>query len=249
MTVIVQLPFDGIVPPVNRIPAEPTASAAPALLSNDPAQVFVVTRSATVMTPGAVGNVSVKVAAVKATELLLDKMICSVDTPETGRIGLVKKDLVIVGAARTVMSSVAAVPFEAAAGPVTVNPPTGIVLIFKPIVVPVIVAVTVHEPFAGIVPPVIETVEPLAALVPTQLPPGTDAVKPLGKVSVKAAPVMAVAVGLVSVIVSAEVPFNGINAAPNAFVILGRATFSVALVPVALVPMFDATAPAKMLLV
>ena len=43
--------------------------------------------------------------------------------------------------------------------PVTVKPPTGIVLVFRPMVAPVIIAVTVQEPLAGIVPALIETVD------------------------------------------------------------------------------------------
>ena len=214
-----------------------------------PLQLLVVVTLATVIAPGERGKVSVNVAPVNATELLFARTICKVDTPVTGRIGLVKKDLVMVGAASTVMSSVAAVPLDPAAGPVTVKPPAGMVLIFKPTVVPVITAITVHEPLAGMVPPEIDTVEPLAALVPTQVPPGVAAVKPAGKVSVKAAPVMAVAVGLLKVMVSVAVLFSGTVAAPNALVILGRATFRVALVAATFAPMLDVTPPAAIVLV
>ena len=166
-----------------------------------------------------------------------------------GKIGLVRKDLVRVGPASTVMSAFASVPLEAADGPVTVKPPTGMVLSLRPMVVPLTTAVTVHEPVAGIVPPDIDTVEPLAALVPTQVPPGVDAVKPDGIVSVKAAPVMAVAVGLLKVMVSVAVVLIGMVAALNALVMLGRATFKVALVPVTFEPMLEVTPPAAMVLV
>lgn len=219
------------------------------MLFKVPLQLLVAVRSASVMAPGAVGKVSVKVAPVMATELLLVNTISKVDTPVVGRIGLVKKDLLIVGAASTVMSSVAAVPLDPAAGPVTVKPPAGMVLIFKPTVVPVTTAVTVHEPLAGMVPPEIDTVEPLAALVPTQVPPDVAAVKPAGKVSVKAAPVMAVAVGLLRVIVSVAVLFSGTVTTSKALVMLGRATFKVALVAATLEPMLDVTPPAAIVLV
>ena len=231
------------------MPAELTAKAAPRLLFKMPLQLLVVVTLATVIAPGERGKVSVNVAPVNATELLFARTICKVDTPVTGRIGLVKNDLVMVGAASTVMSSVAAVPLDPATGPVTVKPPAGMVLIFSPTVVPVITAVTVHEPLAGIVPPAIDTVEPLAALVPTQVPPGVAAVRPAGSVSVKAAPVMAVAVGLLKVMVSVAVLFSGTVATLNALVILGRATFRVALVPVALGPMLDVTPPTAIVLV
>ena len=206
-------------------------------------------RSATVIAPGAVGNVSVKVAPVNATGLLFANMICSVETPVVGRIGLVRKDLVMVGGASTVMVALVAVPFDAAAGPVTVKFPAAMVLVLIPMLVPVTVAVTVHEPLAGIPPPVSETVEPLAALVPVQVPPGTEAVKPDGKASVNAAPVIAVPVGLLNVIVSVAVPFSGTVAALKALAMFGRATFKVALAAKTLLPMLEFTPPAGMVLV
>ena len=239
-----------MVPPVNLIPAAPTASAAPALFSNEPAQVLlVVSGLATVIAPGVVGKVSVKVAAVSATELLLFNTMLNVETPVTGKIGLTENDLVTVGAASTVMLAVASVPLDAAAGPVTVKPPTGMVLSLRPTLVPVTVAVTVHEPPAGIVPAASATVVPPAVLVPTQVPPGTEELIPDGMVSVKAAPVMATAVGLLKVMVSVDVPLNGMVTALKALVILGRATFKVALAAAELLPMLDETAPAAMVLV
>lgn len=239
----------GIVPPASLMPTAPTANAAPALFVKVPPQVLDVVRSARVMAPGVVGKTSVNVAPVRATELPFSSKTFKVVTPVTGRIGLVRNDLVIVGAASTVMSSVAALPLDAAAGPVTVKPPAGMVLTLRPTVVPVISAVTVQEPLAGMVPPESETVELVVALVPAQVPPGVDAVRPLGSVSVKAAPVMAVAVGLLKVTVSVEVPFSAMVAALNALLILGRATFKVALAATALGPMLELTAPAAMVLV
>lgn len=230
------------------MPTSFVANAVLALLTKVPPQVLVIVVLAIVIAPGAVGNTSVNVGPsvgpVSATELLLDRTIRKVDTPVTGKIGLVKKDLVITGAASTVMSSVAAVPLDPATGPVTVKPPAGMVLIFSPTVVPVIVAITVQEPLAGIVPAVSETVEPLAVLVPTQVPSGRDAVKPLGSVSVKAAPVMGAAVGLLNVMVSVAVLFSGTMATLKALVMLGRATFKVALVATAFGPMLEFTPPA-----
>lgn len=207
------------------------------------------TRSAKVIAPGAVGKVSIKVAAVNATELLFDKTICKVDVPVFGKIGLVKNALLMVGAANTVMSSVATVPLDAATGPVTVKPPTGMVLSLRPMLVPVITAVTVQEPLAGIVPPESETLAPASDLVPTHVPAAAAAVKPVGSVSMKAAPVIAVAVGLLKVMVSVAVPFRVIILVLKALLILGRATFKVALVPTAFGPMLDATPPAAIMLV
>ena len=249
MTVIVQLLLAGIVPPDNCTPAEPIAKAAPRLLNNEPLQLFVVVRSDTVIAPGVVGNVSVKVALVSAIGLLLSSTICKVDTPVLGKIGLVKNDLVIVGGVITVILAVAAVPFDDADGPVIVKSPALIVLFLRPVVVPVTVAVTVQDPSAGIVPPVMATVVPLAVLVPTQVPPGNDEVKPAGRVSVNAAPVIAAAVGLLNVIVSVAVALSGIVATLKALLILGLATFNVSLVATTLLPMLDVTAPAAIVLV
>jgi hypothetical protein len=241
--------LDGITPPDNWIPAEPTANAAPRLLNNVPLQLFVTIVSAKVIAPGVIGNVSINVAPVRATELLFDNTICNVDTPVFGRIGLVKKDLEIAGDDSTVILAFVAVPFDAAAGPVIVKSPTLIMLVLSPTVVPVMVAVTVHDPFAGIVPADKVTVDPLAVLVPTHVPPGADAINPVGTLSVKAAPVIATAVGLLKVIVKVDVPFIGTVAILNALLMLGRATFNVALVPTELVPILELTAPAAMVLV
>lgn len=246
---MVQLPFAGIVPPANLTLLLPTASAALAASVKVPLHVLPAVVFARVIAPGVVGKVSVNVAAVSAAELLFAITICSVDAPVAGKIGLAKNDFVTVGGANTVMSAVAAVPLKAAAGPVTVNPPIGMVLTLRPTLMPVIVAVTVHEPLAGIVPPLIETVEPLAVFVPTQVPPGIDAARPDGSVSVKAVPVIAVAVGLINVMVSVEAPFSATVCAVNALLMLGRATFNVALVPTALLPMLELTAPAAIVLV
>lgn len=238
-----------MMPPVSCTPVDPTASAAPRLFKSEPLQLLVVVRPATVMAPGVVGNVSMNVAPVRSVGLLLASTICNCDTPVFGRIGLVRNDLVMVGGASTVISSAAAVPLDAPAGTATVKPPIGIVLSLRPTVVPVIVAVTVQEPLAGIVPAAKETVEPLAAFVPTQLPPGVTAVRPAGNVSVNAAPVMAVPVGLLKVIVSVAVPFSGTVVALNALLMLGRATFNVSLAPAALGPILELSAPAGIVLV
>ena len=145
------------------------------------------------------------------------------------------------------MLASAEVPLEA--GPATVKPPAGMVLFFKPMVLPVTVAITVQEPLAGMVPALKATVLPLAVMVPTQVPNGADAVKPAGRVSVKAAAVMATAVGLLKVMVKVAVLPSGMVGTLKALVMEGRATFSVALAATALLPLLDATAPAAMVLV
>ena len=113
LTVMVQLPFEGMTPPFNWIPAEPTIRAAPRLLSSEPPQLLLVVRSASVMAPGVMGKVSVNVAPVSATRLLLASTICKVDTPVFDRIGLVRNDLVMVGrvsTARLALTPVASSP-------------------------------------------------------------------------------------------------------------------------------------------
>jgi hypothetical protein len=229
------------------MPAEPTAKAAPRLFSKLPLQVLLVTKSNTVMAPGEAGKVSVKAALVRAVGLLLLRVICSVELPVLGKIGLVKNVLLMVGRANTVMLASAEVPLEA--GPATVKPSAGMVLFFKPMVVPVMVAITVHEPLAGMVPPLNATVVPPAVLVPTQVPKGADDVRPAGRVSLKAAAVMATAVGLLRVMVKVAVLPSGMVAALKALLMEGRATFRVALVATALLPMLEATAPAAIVLV
>lgn len=231
------------------MPVEPTSRAAPKLLSRVPLQLFVVAVFASVIAPGIVGNVSMNVAPVRATELLFESTICRVDIPVFGKIGLVKKDLVTVGEARTLILALAAVPFVAAAGPVMDKPPTSMVLVLRPTVVPVTVAVTVHEPLAGMVPANKVTVDPLAVLVPTHVPPGADAIKPEGKLSINAAPVIATLVGLLNVMLSTALPFIGTVATLNALLIFGRATSKVALVLTALTPMLELKAPALIVFV
>lgn len=247
LTVITQLLFDAMVPPLSCMPSEPTAKAPPRLFSKLPPQVLLVTRSNTVMAPGVVGKVSVKAALVKAAGLLLLSVICKLDTPLTGKMGLLKNALVTVGRANTVMLASADVPLEA--GPATVKSPAAMVLFFRPIVLPVTVAITVQEPLAGMVPALKATVVPPAVLVPTQVPKGADEVKPAGMVSVKAAAVMATAVGLLKVMVKVAVLPSAMVGTLKALVMEGRATFSVALAATALLPMLDATAPAAMMLV
>ena len=157
--------------------------------------------------------------------------------------------MLMVGGASTEILAVVAVPFELATGPVTVKPPAGMVLTLRPTLVPVTVAVTVHDPLAGMVPALRDTVEPLAVFVPTQVPPETLAVRPAGKVSVKAAPVIAKTVGLVKVRVNVAVPFKGTVATLKALLMSGTATFRVALAATALLPMLELTPPAGMVLV
>jgi len=91
-----------------------------------------------------------------------------------------------------------------------------------PVVVAVTVTVTVHvPPLGGIVPPLKPTLPPpgAAATVPPQVVAallGVAIVKPLGKVSVKAAPVAAPVPVLPSVMVSVDVPVEVTELGENA---------------------------------
>ena len=113
----------------------------------------------------------------------------------------------------------------------------------------VTVTVTVHEPLAGIVPPESATLAPPLAAV--TVPPaqvvapeaGVALTRFAGYVSVNAAPVIAVALPLVSVTVSVDVPLRPIAVGLKAFAIVGCAsTVSVAEAPFA-VPWFVVTLP------
>jgi hypothetical protein len=98
----------------------------------------------------------------------------------------------------------------------------------------VTLTVIVHAPDAGIVPAVTLNVPPPAVAVvatPEQVPPTTSGVvftNPTGYVSVKFAPVSAVAFGFVKVNVSVVLAPWMICVAPKPFVIVGRPSTSVA---------------------
>ncbi len=151
------------------------------------------------------GYVSVKDAPAIAAVLLLESVIVSTAV-EPGAMELGAKAFAIVGRAETV--SVAVGPAVVPAFVVVTVP---VVLAYVPPAALVTLTVTVHEPFAGTVPPEsTRLVPPLAAVTvpPTQLVAGeADAVFtiPAGYVSVKAAPVTAVPLPLLSVIVSTDV--------------------------------------------
>ena len=106
-----------------------------------------------------------------------------------------------------------------------------VVLFFTPEFVPVTLTMTLQEVLTATVPP-LRLILPLpatAVVVPPQVllrPFGVATAKPAGKVSVKATPFSAtvLAAGLVIVSVRLVVPFTGIVAAPNAWLMLGGVT-------------------------
>jgi hypothetical protein len=142
-------------------------------------------------------------------------------------------DFAIVGGATTVIVAFAVPPvppFAADTFPV--------VLFFTPAVVPVTVTVNVQFVLVPMAPPLSEIM--LGAVVVSVPPPHTaelpvGTVNPAGSVSVNATPVNAVVVfGFVTVNVSTLVPFSGIVAASNDFIIEGGPTtvsMAVLLVP------------------
>src|SRR6266700_2141129 len=172
------------------------------------------------------GRVSVKATPVNATLAFGFVMVKVREVEPFSGIVAAPNALVIVGGATTVMFADAVLPV-----PPFVEVTLPVVLFFRPAVVPVTFAVSVHEVLTAIVPPVKLTLpEPATAVaVPPQVlvnPLGVATTRPAGSVSVKATPVSAtvLAAGLVMVKVSEVVPFSGIVAAPNALAIEGGAT-------------------------
>jgi len=120
---------------------------------------------------------------------------------------------------------------------------TTTLLLLSPAVVPFTFTVTAQEALAATVPPdKLKLPEPAVAVaVPPQLfvkPLGVAITSPAGRLSVNANPVRLTPLfGLVMLMVSDVVPFNGILAAPKLLVtVAGEATISVAVLLVAPVP-------------
>jgi len=136
-----------------------------------------------------------------------------------------------------------------APGPLSAEVIAPVVLFFEPVVVPVMFAEIVHEPLAVKVPPdkLIE-LEPAVAVV---VPPhvllrllGFATTSPAGKLSVNATPLRLVVFGLLIVNVRLVLAFSGIEAAPNAFVIVGGvATVMLAEAVFPVPPLVEVTAP------
>jgi hypothetical protein len=149
--------------------------------------------------------------------------------PPLRGIDAAPKDLVIDGGdgATTVTDALEVLPV----------PPSVEVICTELFLVPAVVPVTfvtlnVHEPLAANVPPEMLTAPApdVAVIAPCDDPAvqfpdrplGVETTRPAGKVSVKATPVrLAAAFGLVIVNVSVVPPLRGIDAAPNAFAIVG----------------------------
>ncbi len=138
LTVTVQEPLAGIVPPVSATVLPPfVAVTVPPVHVVAPAGVALLTRLA--------GYVSVNAAPVIGDAFEFDSVMVRT-VVEPGAIEVGEKAFATVGCARTFNVAVAA-----AAAPALVVVTTPVVLMYAPAVVDVTFTVTVHEPFAGTV--------------------------------------------------------------------------------------------------
>ncbi len=83
-TVTVHAPLAGIVPLASRMPGAPAAMAPPLSLVSAPPQLLVVVVFASVIAPGAVGNVSVNPSPVTAVLFALVKVSVRLVVPPAG---------------------------------------------------------------------------------------------------------------------------------------------------------------------
>src|SRR5262249_39050686 len=164
-------------------------------------------------------------------------LVVTVNVPAWPTVNVVLFALVIAGAWFTLMLAAAVVPV-----PPLVALTAPLVLFLTPVLVPVTVTWNAQLLFAAMLPPV-RLMTPVAAMVVTvpplpqalgSVPPATP--RPLGRVSLTLTPVSPTLVFvLVIVKVSDVVPAITIDAAPNAFAMLGGATtvrLAIAVVPV-----------------
>jgi hypothetical protein len=191
------------------------------------------------------GKMSVKPTPVSpSAEFGLAMMKVSDVDPLSGMVDA-PKDLLMVGAAATVMEALAVLPV-----PALVELTLPVVLVIAPPVVPVTLTETVQSPAAAIVPPVklTDVSREAGENVPPQLVDASGELattSPEGKTSVKATPVNWFdAFGLVMVNVSVVVPFSAMLGAPKAFEIDGGdSTVRLADAVVPVPPSVEVTAP------
>ena len=151
------------------------------------------------------------------------------DVPFT-RMGLVPNDFAMLGATMAVSDAVAdpLAPEFVPPSVVEMNPLT---LVCGPAVVAVTLTLTVHDPLAGMLAPVVcpkaRAVDPAAGAhvgetVQVVLADGVPATcNPAGNVSVNFAPVSCAAFGLLNVNVSVDVPLTAIGFGEKDFVSVG----------------------------
>ena len=209
LTVTVQLPPAGMVPPDNEnAPAPATAETEP------PAQV--VPAPVGLATKRVAGRLSVNAAPVRALPLELLRVTVRTETPPPGIVAGANAFVPVSGdSAVTDRVALAGVPFV---WPSTVTrDPAGIVLMWLAGIAEVTSAWKVHVPgvgptWAGMMAPEIESVPPPAAALTTPEAQvveafGTAAITtPAGRLSTRVAPVKGVAASLKRKTVSVEVP-------------------------------------------
>lgn len=171
------------------------------------------------------GRVSVKPTPVRLTVVfgLEIEKLRVVEAPK--RMGVVPKVLVMEGGATTVSVAV----LEVVPVPPSVDDTAPVVLFSTAAVDPVTFTEMVQLPLAAMVPPerLTEEAPAVAVGVPPQVllkPAGVATINPAGSGSVKATPVKATAVfGFVMVKVRLVLPPSGMDAAPNALLIVAGA--------------------------
>ncbi len=220
MTATLQLPPAARLPPLKLSEVAPAAGANVGAPQPD---VVAFGGLATIMAPGATGNTSVKATPARAL-FGLGLLIVNVsrETPP-GMIGVGENCLAMPGG-DTAVSVAFAVPVVVV--PVSVVDRNPLMFRCGPAVVAVTLTLTVHDPLAGIVPPVgvpkLRLVDPatgaqLGPPVQVVLAAGVAATcRPAGNTSVNVAPVSAAVFVLVRVKVSVEVAPTATGSGANA---------------------------------
>ena len=206
-----------------RVPAARLTEPEPATAVVVPPQVLL--RPFGVATSNPAGSVSLNATPLRPIVFGLLMVKLRLVLPFTG-IEAAPKALLMVGGLATVMLADAVLPV-----PPLVEVTAAVVLFFTPEVVPVTFTEIEHELLTATVP-VLRATLPLpaaAVMVPPQVlvsPFGVATTRPGGRVSVNATPVNATvfAAGFVIVKLRLVVPFTGIEAVPNALLMLGGAT-------------------------
>ncbi len=237
LTVIVQEPDAGIVPPESAtLPPLAAAVTVPPVHVVAPAGVAVLVRFT--------GYVSVNAAPVTGLAFAFVSVIVSTDVPPTPTAAG-ENAFAALGCDNTFN-----VPEPPVAAPALVVEMLPVLFRYEPAVALVTFTVTVHEPLAGTVAPDNAALVPLLAAVtvpPTHVvAPEADAVftRPAGYVSVNAAPVIAVAFGLVSVIVITLTSFVPSDAGEKALAtVRSVSTLKVALPAVVFEPALVVVSP------
>ena len=204
-----QLPFAGIVPPLNENDSElPAGVTVPPQLVDADAGEATVTFA---------GSVFVNAAPVMAMPFEFVSVMLYVLTPPSGIDGGVKA-LVTVGGLMTVIVALPGTVFDPAL--LLVTEPAARVFVAGPAVVPSTDTVTVQVLFAGTVAPLrLTELAVVITVAPTHVDIAfgvADVAMPAGKVSVNAAPVTSIAFEFVSVMVSVDVPPIGMTLGVNA---------------------------------